>query len=44
MRTSDSRPRGSQLGAVASPQSSVVDDRAALEALYAEAAETYGDG
>lgn len=40
----DSRPRGSQLSAVASPQSSVVDDRAALEALYAEAAETYGTG
>lgn len=39
-----SRPRGSQLGAVASPQSSVVDDRAALDALYAETAETYGTG
>lgn len=31
-----SRPRGSQLGAAASPQSSVVADRAALEALLAE--------
>lgn len=38
-----SRPLGSQLGAVASPQSSAVDDRAALEALYATAAETYSD-
>jgi pyridoxamine 5'-phosphate oxidase len=37
-----SRPLGSQLGAVASPQSSVVGDRAALEALYAEAAKRYG--
>lgn len=39
-----SRPRGSQLGAVASPQSSALDDRAALEALYAEADESYRSG
>ncbi|MDR7086029.1 pyridoxamine 5'-phosphate oxidase [Aeromicrobium panaciterrae] len=39
-----SRPRGSQLSAAASPQSSVVEDRAALEALYADVAETYGAG
>ena len=39
-----SRPLGSQLGAVASPQSSEVDDRAALEALYSEADASYGSG
>lgn len=33
-----SRPYGSRLGAVASPQSSVVRDRAELDARYAEAA------
>ncbi len=38
------RPRGSQLGAVASPQSSPLDDRAELEALYAEADQSYGSG
>ena len=39
-----SRPHGSQLGALASPQSSVVADRAALDARYEAAAETYGEG
>jgi pyridoxamine 5'-phosphate oxidase len=39
-----SRPHGSQLGALASPQSSVIADRAALDARYAAAAETYGEG
>ncbi|MDG4760654.1 pyridoxamine 5'-phosphate oxidase [Micromonospora sp. WMMD710] len=38
-----SRPRGSQLGAWASPQSQVVPDRAALEERYREAAERYAD-
>lgn len=33
-----SRPRGSQLGAAASPQSRVVTDRAELEAAYADLA------
>ena len=37
-----SRPHGSQLGAVASPQSSVVVDRAALDELQATTAEQYG--
>src|SRR5690606_11210729 len=36
-----SRPYGSRLGAVASPQSRVVRDRADLDARYAEAAEVY---
>jgi pyridoxamine 5'-phosphate oxidase len=36
-----SRPRGSQLGAQASPQSSVLPDRAALDAAYAAAAERW---
>ena len=35
-RTSRTRPRGSQLGAWASPQSQVVADRAALDAALAE--------
>ncbi len=35
------RPRGSQLGAVASPQSQVVPDRATLDARLAEAAATF---
>lgn len=38
-----SRPRGSQVGAWASPQSSVVPDRAALEESYREVAERYAD-
>lgn len=36
------RPRGSQLGAWASPQSSVVADRAELEASYAATAARFG--
>lgn len=36
-----SRPRGSQLAAWASEQSSVLPDRAALEARFADAAATY---
>jgi pyridoxamine 5'-phosphate oxidase len=39
-----SRPRGSQLAAWASAQSSVLPDRAALEALFAEAEARFGDG
>jgi pyridoxamine 5'-phosphate oxidase len=39
-----SRPRGSQLGAWASPQSRVVPDRAAVEAGLAAAAQRFGDG
>jgi pyridoxamine 5'-phosphate oxidase len=39
-----SRPRGSRLGAWASPQSQVVPDRAAVEAALAEARERFGDG
>ncbi|MFY1619002.1 pyridoxamine 5'-phosphate oxidase [Micromonospora sp. WMMD736] len=38
-----SRPRGSQVGAWASPQSSVVPDRATLEESYREVAERYAD-
>ena len=38
-----SRPLGSRHAAIASPQSKVVADRAALEAMFAEAAERYGD-
>ncbi|WP_375480755.1 pyridoxamine 5'-phosphate oxidase [uncultured Jatrophihabitans sp.] len=38
-----SRPRGSQLGAWASPQSSVVASRAELDARYADAAARFGD-
>lgn len=39
-----SRPRGSQLGAHASPQSSVVADRAELEARERSVAERFPDG
>ena len=39
-----SRPRGSRLGAWASPQSRVVPDRAAVEAGLAEVVERFGDG
>ena len=39
-----SRPRGSQLGAWASAQSSEVADRAALDAAYAETEARFGDG
>ena len=39
-----SRPRGSQLGAWASPQSRVLPDRAAVETGLAAAAERFGDG
>jgi pyridoxamine 5'-phosphate oxidase len=39
-----SRPRGSQLGAWASPQSQVLPDRAAVEAGLAAAVERFGDG
>ncbi len=38
-----SRPRGSQLGAWASAQSSVIDGREGLESRYAELVEQYGD-
>lgn len=38
-----SRPRGSQIGAVASPQSQVVTDRTVLEKKYADLIEKYGD-
>jgi len=37
------RPRGSRIGAWASPQSTVLPDRAALEALQATATERFGD-
>jgi pyridoxamine 5'-phosphate oxidase len=39
-----SRPRGSQLGAWASPQSRVVPDRAAVDDALAEVVERFGDG
>lgn len=39
-----SRPRGSQLGAIASPQSRVIKSRAVLEQALAEAESRYGDG
>jgi len=39
-----SRPRESQLGAWASPQSQVVADRAAVEAAHAAAVARFGDG
>jgi pyridoxamine 5'-phosphate oxidase len=39
-----SRPRGSQLGAIASPQSQPIASRALLEQRLAEAERTIGDG
>ena len=39
-----SRPRGSQLGAWASPQSRVLPDRAAVESHLTAAIERFGDG
>ena len=39
-----SRPRGSQLGAWASPQSQVVPDRAAVDDALAEVIKRFGDG
>src|SRR4051812_41861136 len=39
-----SRPRGSQLGAWASPQSRVLSDRAAVEAQLAAVIKQFGDG
>ncbi|MFM7081173.1 MAG: pyridoxamine 5'-phosphate oxidase [Actinomycetota bacterium] len=39
-----SRPRESQLGAWASPQSEPIDDRGVLEARLAEMAKRFGDG
>ncbi|GAA2350923.1 pyridoxamine 5'-phosphate oxidase [Dactylosporangium salmoneum] len=38
------RPRGAQLGAWASPQSSVIGSRADLERWWEEAGERFGDG
>lgn len=38
-----SRPLGSRHAAIASPQSKIVPDRAALEARFADAAKKYGD-
>jgi pyridoxamine 5'-phosphate oxidase len=40
----ETRPRGSQLSALASPQSQVVADREQLERAVAELAERYGEG
>jgi pyridoxamine 5'-phosphate oxidase len=39
-----SRPRGSQIGAIASPQSRPIASRAALEALVADAERAVGEG
>jgi len=38
------RPHGSKLGALASPQSQVVESRAEIEKAYSELAERYPDG
>lgn len=38
-----SRPRGSQIGAIASPQSAVIESRTALQELVAKVERTYGD-
>lgn len=40
----ESRPLGSRLGALASPQSAVVPNRASLEARFDEFATSYADG
>jgi pyridoxamine 5'-phosphate oxidase len=40
----DSRPRGSRLGAWASPQSQVLADRAQLEARFAEIEQRFAEG
>lgn len=40
----DSRPHGSRLGAWASHQSTVIDDRTGLEARYAQLQQEYPDG
>lgn len=39
----EGRPRGSQLGAWASPQSAVIADRAEIDRLVADAARRFGD-
>lgn len=39
-----SRPRGSRIGAWASPQSNVIDDRGQLDRLVTEAEERFADG
>jgi len=40
----ETRPHASQLGAWASPQSEVIEDRAALDARYDEVAARFGEG
>ena len=44
MRTSPSRPRAAQIGAWASQQSEVLDDRATLDAAVRSIEERFGDG